>query len=104
MKRDFVRDQVLRLMANPMLAPQTDEGTREVIDCLMRNCAAEADCLATVTAFLDFAVNPRNITAELASIARKNRRLDWTGLGDRAGIWNHERGCWQLLEQGQELC
>lgn len=74
--RESAQKQAKRLMACPALAPQSDEGKREVVDCLMRHCQSPEHAAEVMTAFLDTAIDPRNITAELASIARQSRLDD----------------------------
>jgi len=69
--REYARAQVQRLLANPMIAPQSDEGAREIIDCLMRHCETAEHAQATMTIFLDQTPEPRNVTAELASAAQR---------------------------------
>lgn len=73
MNRVIVAKTASRLLANPALAPQSDEGITEVIDCLMRHCRSEEHAAEVVTEFLDTATDPRNITAELAGIAKRTR-------------------------------
>jgi hypothetical protein len=74
--RDFARAQGKRLQASPMMAPQSKEGVREIVDCLMRHCQSEEHAERTITAFLDGATEPKNLTAELAAIARRSQIPD----------------------------
>lgn len=70
--REFARKQAARLQSNPMLAPQSEEGRTELVDCLMRHCQDDEHCVRTMTAFLE---NVRKIegamTAELVTWARE---------------------------------
>lgn len=79
--RESAQKQAKRLMACPALAPQSTEGKQEVVDCLMRHCQSPEHAAEVMTAFLDTAIDPRNITAELASIARQSRQDDALPVG-----------------------
>lgn len=68
--RQQAQQQVFRLTANPMLTPQSDDGLKEIVDCLLRHCESIEHAEATMTAFLDSSPNPRNVTAELAAAAK----------------------------------
>lgn len=68
--RTQAKTQTKRLLANAMLAPQTDDGSKEIVECILRNCKDAAHAERAMTRFLDTASDPRNITAELASAAK----------------------------------
>lgn len=74
--RDHARRQANRLQACPMLAPQSDEGKREVVDCLMRHCQSAEHSETVMTQFLDGALHVQNSIAELAAIAHATRQND----------------------------
>ena len=74
--RDHARRQANRLQACPMLAPQSDEGKREVVDCLMRHCQSAEHAETVMTQFLDGALHVQNSIAELAAIAHASRQND----------------------------
>lgn len=72
-----------------MLAPQTDEGRREIVDCLQRHCQNAEHAAAVMTRVLDSAMEVKGpITAWIAATARD------TGAGERApdGCWRCEIG------------
>jgi hypothetical protein len=71
MTKDQAKKQAARLMANPALSPQSMEGKREIVDCLLRHCGSEAHAAKVITEFLDTATDARNVTAELATIAHR---------------------------------
>ena len=79
--RQVAQRQAARLQACPMLVPQSDEGRREVVDSLLRNCQSEEHCVAVLTEFLDTALHVQNVTAELAAIARRTQRSDQAPAG-----------------------
>jgi len=68
--REIARKQAARLQSNPMLAPQSDDGRREIVDLLLRNCQSGEHAEAVMTAFLERARKVENVTAEIATIAR----------------------------------
>lgn len=68
------KKQAKRLMANPMLAPQSPEGQLEIMNCLMRHCESPEHAERTMTELLDGTRDPRNITAEIAAAARLTRK------------------------------
>ncbi len=74
--RELARKEAARLQASPMLAPQSDEGRREIVDCLMRHCTDEEHARAVMTELLDSVERPQSITAEIATIARKTLHRD----------------------------
>jgi hypothetical protein len=69
--REQARKEGARLQASVMLAPQSDEGRREIVDCLLRNCQDARHAAEVITAVLDDAIRPQNLTAEIAAIARR---------------------------------
>jgi hypothetical protein len=74
--RDHARAQAARLQANPILAPQSDAGRTELIDCLMRNCQSSEHCAAAMTALLDGSIEfPREMETTTARLAFCARRL-----------------------------
>lgn len=75
--RDQARKAMKRIFANPMLAPQSEEGTKEIIDCLIRNCRDQAHAEQTMTVFLDNAKDPRNTTAEIKAAAGVVDKENW---------------------------
>lgn len=72
--RDEARVQAKRLQVSPVLAPQSAEGRKEVVDCLMRNCEDIEHAERAMTAALDGCVDPRNFAAELAIAAKGTRK------------------------------
>lgn len=91
--------QARRLQANPALAPQSDEGRREVVDCILRHCIDVEHAARTMTQVLDSAADARSLTAEISAAAAATRVIafdlptpcqscpdgDWVRI-DRAGI------------------
>lgn len=74
--RDEAQKQAKRLMANPILVPQTKDGMTEVINCLMRNCQDGPHCAETMTALLDGSVEfPRDLETTTARLSYAARRL-----------------------------
>lgn len=64
--------QAKRLQSCPMIAPQTDEGRREIVDCLVRHCQSAEHADSVMTRFLDEALKVEGpVTAALANIARQ---------------------------------
>lgn len=74
--REKAQEQAARLMANPMLAPQSKEGKKEIVDCLLRHCQGEEHAADVMTRFLDTARDPRNLTAEIAAMARETQTAE----------------------------
>jgi hypothetical protein len=74
--RKEAQQQAKRIAANPMLIPQTDDGAKELVDCLIRHCANTDHAERAMTAFLDGARDPKNLTAELAACAAATRQAD----------------------------
>jgi hypothetical protein len=74
--RELARQQAARLQSSPMLAPQSDEGRREVVNILMRHCQNAEHAATVLTALLEECRDPRNLTAELVAIARNTKRKD----------------------------
>ena len=75
--REHARKEGSRLQSCPMLAPQTNEGRREIVDCLMRHCQSEEHATSVMTEFLDTAVNIKGtLTSWLAAIALRTRVPD----------------------------
>jgi hypothetical protein len=58
-----------RLQACPALAPQSDEGRKEIVDCLMRHCEDYGHASRTMTHVLDNCPEPRNLLAEIKAAA-----------------------------------
>jgi hypothetical protein len=80
--RSDARKQAARLQASPMLQPQTDEGCREIVDCLMRHCQSAEHAAAVMTQVLDSALEVKGpITAWIASIARGSQVADQAPAG-----------------------
>jgi hypothetical protein len=69
LNRETARAQAKRLQSSPMLAPQSDDGRKEIIDCLMRNCDDAEHAESTMTQVLDNCDDPRNLTAEIRAAA-----------------------------------
>lgn len=69
LSRDDAKAQAKRLQSSPMLSPQSDDGRREIVDCLMRHCESVEHAARAMTALLDNCTDPRNLTAELRSAA-----------------------------------
>ncbi len=74
--RELARQQAARLQSSPMLAPQSDEGRREVVNVLMRHCQNAEHAEMVMTALLEECRDPRNLTAELVAIARNTKRKE----------------------------
>lgn len=70
LKESQAAKEAQRLVANPMLSPQTKEGVDEIIACLMRHCKDQEHAKRTMTVFLDTCKDPRNVTAEIADAAK----------------------------------
>jgi hypothetical protein len=79
--RSMAQKQAARLQACAMLAPQSDEGRKEVIECLLRHCQSEEHAAETMTKFLDGALHVQNLTAELAALARETQRQEEPPVG-----------------------
>lgn len=75
LSRTEAQSQARRLQSSPMLAPQSDEGRKEIVDCLMRNCLDVEHASRTMTHLLDNATDPRNLTAELRAAAEATRNV-----------------------------
>lgn len=71
--REVAREQAARLQASVMLAPQSDVGRSEIVECLLRNCSDREHAEQTMTLVLDNARDIRNLPAEIASIAQRTR-------------------------------
>jgi hypothetical protein len=75
--RQDAQKQAKRLQACPMLAPQTDEGRKEIVDCLMRHCQSAEHAETVMTRFLDEALHVNGaVTAWLAATAGQTRQAD----------------------------
>jgi hypothetical protein len=60
-----------------MLAPQTLEGKKEIVECLLRNCQSEEHAVTVMTRVLDGALRVEGpITAWIASVARQTQTYD----------------------------
>lgn len=92
LNRKDAQSQAKRLNACPMLAPQSDEGRKEIVDCLMRNCMDADHAQRTMTLFLDTSDHIHGaVTAEIAIAARQTEnnssevpqgcRDCWSGVG-----------------------
>lgn len=82
LSRDDARKQGKRLQSCPMLAPQTEEGVKEIIDCLMRNCQSAEHAANVMTQVLDSALEVKGpITAWIASTARQSQIADQAPAG-----------------------
>jgi hypothetical protein len=69
LSRTDAQAQARRLQSSPMLAPQSDEGRKEIVDCLLRNCVDVEHAARAMTALLDNCTDPRSLTAELKRAA-----------------------------------
>jgi len=93
--RSEAQEQAARLMACPMLAPQSPEGRREIVDSLLRHCVDQAHAERTMTRFLDTAADIRGaLTAVLTQTAEETRKGPvlpdgcpecWTGVDPATG-------------------
>ena len=80
--RQDAQQQAKRLQSCPMLAPQSDEGRKEIVDCLMRHCQSAEHAQAVMTQFLDEAIHVQGpVTAWLAASARQTRKSDQAPTG-----------------------
>lgn len=68
--RRQAQKEAKRLVVNPALSPQTEDGVKEIIDCLMRHCEDQNHAERAITRFLDTAGDNRNLTAELTAAAK----------------------------------
>ena len=89
---EWAERQAARLDAAPALAPKTQQGRDEVIDCLVRNCRNEDEARRVITAVLDGVCRCQNLTAEIAAIAREIRSPEQLPPGCAAckvgpGLW-----------------
>jgi hypothetical protein len=57
------------LNAAPALAPRTEGGCIEIVDCLMRHCQSDQHAECVITELLETAVRLQNLVAELVAIA-----------------------------------
>ena len=73
--RAEAQKQARRLQSAPMLAPQSDDGRKEIVDCLLRHCADAAHDQRAMTRVLDGTLDPRNLTAEIAAAAAESRSV-----------------------------
>ncbi len=77
LERKEAQTQAKRLQSCPMLAPQTDDGRKEIVDCLMRHCQSVEHAVAVMTQVLDDALEVKGpITAWIASIARRTQHAE----------------------------
>lgn len=75
LSRTDAQAQGRRLQANPMLAPQSIEGVKEIVDCIMRNCQDVEHASRTMSQVLDNCRDPRNLTAEIKAAAVETLRI-----------------------------
>ncbi len=73
--RDEAKVQAARILASPMLSPQTKEGKEEIVNCFLRNCHSAEHAAAVMTEVLDSALKVEGpITAWIATVAHRTRR------------------------------
>jgi hypothetical protein len=75
LSRSDAQAQGRRLQASPALAPQSEDGRKEIVDCLLRNCVDVEHARRTMTYLLDNCEDPRNLTAALRSAAESTRNV-----------------------------
>ena len=61
--------------ANKAMLPPSEDGAREVVACLLRNCVNREHAEAVITRLLDTVPRMQSLTAEIAAIARETRGL-----------------------------
>lgn len=74
--RESARRQAMRLQSSALLAPKSDEGRTEIIDCIMRHCQSAEHAELVMTAVLDGSIDVKNMTAEIAAVAKRTRKAE----------------------------
>jgi hypothetical protein len=72
--REQAQRQAARLDASPTIAPRTEEGLTELVDCLLRCCQNEEHARTVITQLLDGVPRLQSLTAEIVAIAAATRK------------------------------